>query len=252
MGKWVMPLAKYKYGPLFGVVDSWHPNGHRGTDYNGFGKGTKLFAVNDGTIVVNEWSNGLGNVVVVAVPVVIKGEKKAAYFGYCHLDKPSPLPVGTRVKSGQVIGGAGTTGKFSSGVHLHLTLSFEKRGVFAGKVYDADKFIKTQIKLQEAAPAAPAAPATQVSTPAAAPAPVVESKPASPSVPSAKLVKPELKGTLKKGSKGGAVKYLQQQLGLPIDGVFGMSTHNAVVALQAKKKLTADGIVGPLTWKAIK
>lgn len=97
------------------------------------------------------------------------------------------------------------------------------------------------------APVTPVVPAAPVAAPVT---PVVESKPAAAPV-AQKLAKPALKGTLKKGSKGGAVKYLQQQLGLPIDGVFGPSTHTAVVALQKKHKLVADGIVGPLTWKAI-
>jgi murein DD-endopeptidase MepM/ murein hydrolase activator NlpD len=155
---WRMPLdGKYAYGPKFGVVDSWHPNGHRGTDYNGFKEGTKLFAVNNGTIVVNKWSDGLGNVVVLKV-----GGK---YFGYCHMVKPSPLKVGTVVKAGDVVGQAGTTGKFSSGTHLHLTLAVTPDGVFAGKVYDADAFLKQKIaeqkavakaKAKEAAKAAPA------------------------------------------------------------------------------------------------
>lgn len=138
---WMMPLkGKYKYGPLFGVVDSWHPNGHRGTDYNGFKAGTPLYAVNDGVIVVNKFSSVLGNVVVLQV-----GKH---FFGYCHLDKPSPLKVGTKVKSGTVVGGAGTTGSASSGVHLHFTLSLLKEGVFGGKVYDADAFLKKVIKVQ--------------------------------------------------------------------------------------------------------
>lgn len=162
MAKWVMPLAKYKYGPLFGVVDSWHPNGHRGTDYNGFKAGEKLFAVSRGTIVMNQFSKVLGNIVVLRVMTLVKGEKKAIYFGYCHLVKPSPLAIGTVVNAGDVIGGAGTTGSASSGVHLHLTLSFDKNGVIGGKVYDADKFIKQKIKEAEkeaaAIAAAPAAP----------------------------------------------------------------------------------------------
>jgi murein DD-endopeptidase MepM/ murein hydrolase activator NlpD len=141
MSKWTMPLKKgYKYGPLFGVVDTWHPNGHRGTDYNGFAGGAPLLAVNDGVIVVNKFSAVLGNVVVLQV-----GKH---FFGYCHLDKPSPLKVGAKVTSGQVIGGAGTTGSASSGVHLHLTLSLLKEGVFGGKVYDADAFLKKVIASQ--------------------------------------------------------------------------------------------------------
>jgi peptidoglycan hydrolase-like protein with peptidoglycan-binding domain len=68
-----------------------------------------------------------------------------------------------------------------------------------------------------------------------------------------KLAKPALKGELTIGSKGATVKYLQQQLGLPIDGVFGESTRKAVVAFQKKhKEITKpDGIVGQLTWKAL-
>lgn len=167
---WRLPLdGKFSYGPKFGVVDSWHPNGHRGTDYNGFKAGTKYFAVNNGTIVVNKWSDGIGWVVVLKV-----GGK---YFGYCHMNKQSPLKVGTAVKAGDVVGTAGTTGKFSSGVHLHFTLSTTPEGVFAGKVYDADAFLKQKIaeqkavakakakeaaKAEAAAPAAPAAPAKKV------------------------------------------------------------------------------------------
>jgi hypothetical protein len=100
-----------------------------------------------------------------------------------------------------------------------------------------------------AAPVVPAAPAVQAVV--APVTPVVESVPVVAAPVAQKLAKPVLKGNFKKGSKGEQVKYLQQQLGLPIDGVFGQSTHVAVVALQKKKKLVADGIVGPLTWKAI-
>lgn len=165
---WTMPLkGKYNYGPLFGVVDNWHPNGHRGTDYNGFKGGTPLLAVNDGVIVVNKFSAVLGNVVVL--------QTGKQFWGYCHLDKPSPLKVGTKVVSGQTIGGAGTTGSASSGVHLHLTLSLLKDGVFGGKVYDADAFLKKAIAGQKAAAAKAAQPAAPV-------APVVAETPAAPKV----------------------------------------------------------------------
>ena len=166
---WQMPLqGKFNYGPKFGVVDEWHPRGHRGTDYNGFKAGTKLFAVNNGEIVVNQWSDAIGWVVVLKV-----GGK---FFGYCHLNKQSPLKVGTQVKGGDVVGGAGTTGKYSSGVHLHFTLGTDKNAVFAGKVYDADAFIKKKMVEQKAAAKArakekaKAAAATPAAPVAAAPA----------------------------------------------------------------------------------
>ena len=65
---------------------------------------------------------------------------------------------------------------------------------------------------------------------------------------------------LKKGDKGDAVKALQTLLigygykmtnngkNYGVDGDFGLATQNAVIAYQAKKGLTADGIVGPATW----
>ena len=147
MYNWRLPLDKFNRGPKFGVVDSWHPNGHRGTDYNGFAAGYPCKAVGDGEVVLNQFSKVLGNIVVIKVG--------KWFFGYCHLVKPSPLKVGTKVKSGDVVGGAGTTGSASSGVHLHFTLSLEQNGVIGGKVYDAHEFI---IKMKAAEDKAKAAP----------------------------------------------------------------------------------------------
>jgi len=61
---------------------------------------------------------------------------------------------------------------------------------------------------------------------------------------------------LKMGSQGPAVTKLQQylnQLGVqvPVDGVFGMDTRTAVLAVQQRLKVTSDGIVGPNTWAAL-
>jgi len=150
MGTWQYPIAKFKRGPVFGVVDSWHPNGHRGTDLNGFKEGTPTVAVQDGKIVVNKWSDGLGNCVVLEVEATWKGEPKKIYFGFAHGSKPSPHKVGTKVKAGDLILAAGTTGKFSSGTHCHYTLSLTKDGLFAGRVYDAHAYLARRIKEQEA------------------------------------------------------------------------------------------------------
>ena len=57
--------------------------------------------------------------------------------------------------------------------------------------------------------------------------------------------------TLKLGSKGDAVKKLQQLLNHTVDGNFGPKTDKAVRDFQAKNKLTVDGIVGNNTWKAL-
>lgn len=58
------------------------------------------------------------------------------------------------------------------------------------------------------------------------------------------------------GSKGNDVKYIQQRLNqygcrVSANGVFDWKTKKAVMQFQKKKKLDADGIVGPATYKAL-
>lgn len=98
-------------------------------------------------------------------------------------------------------------------------------------------------------PAAPAKPAVPVN-PQITDAVTVPAVPATPAAP-AKIPNPGYTTPLKKGLRGTRVAYLQQQLGLPVTRTFDDATEQAVKKLQQKKKLTADGIVGPLTWKAI-
>ena len=135
MSNWRLPFPKVAdpFGSHSPERKAMGLGPHRGCDYNGFRAGTALPAVGDGVITLNKWSDVLGWVVVLKV-----GKH---YFGYCHLNKQSPLKVGTAVKSGQSVGGAGTSGSASSGVHLHFTLSLLPEGVFAGRVYDAHGFL---------------------------------------------------------------------------------------------------------------
>ena len=62
---------------------------------------------------------------------------------------------------------------------------------------------------------------------------------------------------LKQGSKGAEVKEVQRRLKAwgyyngNADGVFGAGTKAAVVAFQKKNGLTADGVVGASTYKAL-
>ena len=62
---------------------------------------------------------------------------------------------------------------------------------------------------------------------------------------------------LKQGSKGSEVKEVQRRLKLwgyydgAVDGVFGAGTKKAVIAFQKKNGLTADGVVGKATYKAL-
>lgn len=55
--------------------------------------------------------------------------------------------------------------------------------------------------------------------------------------------------TLKKGSKGKAVKIWQIIVGVEADGDFGSKTKTATIEFQRKYKLAQDGIVGENTWK---
>ena len=71
--------------------------------------------------------------------------------------------------------------------------------------------------------------------------------------------KPHQEPTVRMGSKGEAVQIAQfllsaQGFGLAphqVDGNFGQATHDAVVRFQRAHKLTADGVVGPGTWKQL-
>ena len=68
--------------------------------------------------------------------------------------------------------------------------------------------------------------------------------------------------TVKKGSKGDAVRGVQEEFqyrnlsgdptkGPQIDGIFGPITDAAVRGFQEALEITVDGIVGPVTWRAL-
>lgn len=56
--------------------------------------------------------------------------------------------------------------------------------------------------------------------------------------------------TIKKGSKGNAVKVWQIIIGTTADGIFGSGTESMTKTWQKNHGLTADGIVGKNSWKA--
>jgi peptidoglycan hydrolase-like protein with peptidoglycan-binding domain len=58
--------------------------------------------------------------------------------------------------------------------------------------------------------------------------------------------------SLKRGAEGPRVVQVQRWLGISADGIFGPGTRRAVKRFQRSHGLTADGIVGPVTWSALK
>jgi peptidoglycan DL-endopeptidase CwlO len=57
---------------------------------------------------------------------------------------------------------------------------------------------------------------------------------------------------LKRGAKGPRVAFVQKVLGLHVDRIYGKQTKRAVKRFQRRHGLTADGIVGPATWRALR
>ena len=117
---------------------------HSGVDW-ARPEGTFIPAIASGTIVLQQWSDVLGNVSVLRV---MDKDKKLAYVGFCHLAKPG-LEVGTKVKEGDIVGLIGGGKKFpsgsaSSGGHLHLTVGREIKSVFGptSVKFDPIEFIK--------------------------------------------------------------------------------------------------------------
>jgi Transglycosylase-like domain/Putative peptidoglycan binding domain len=56
---------------------------------------------------------------------------------------------------------------------------------------------------------------------------------------------------VKRGDRGAAVLSIQRELGVTADGVFGPMTERAVKRFQRRQELVPDGIVGPLTRSAL-
>lgn len=56
---------------------------------------------------------------------------------------------------------------------------------------------------------------------------------------------------VKRGSRGPAVARLQRALGITADGIFGPATKRAVKSFQRRNGLAVDGIAGPATWHAL-
>ena len=118
----------------FGISDPWgcaascgRSSPHRGLDIPK-GVGTPIHAVADGVVVERNWTNCIGNAVALRHP-------DGWYSGYIHMQGQSPLPEGTHVRRGQVIGHVGNTGTCTTGPHLHLSIGTTPNHYYVGWVY---------------------------------------------------------------------------------------------------------------------
>jgi len=90
--------------------------GHEGTDLM-TPAGTPEYAVTDSTVVPVTGSNGNGWNTLGGYTVMLRAAysvgpvREGDLFYYAHLDQESALPLGTRVRAGQMVGYAGDTGQ---------------------------------------------------------------------------------------------------------------------------------------------
>ncbi len=92
---------------------------HQGIDIVGPGSGDiagdKIYAADDGTVIVSKYNSSYGNYVIID-----HGGKISTC--YAHMSSRA-VSVGAKVKRGQVIGYVGSTGS-STGYHLHFEVRF--------------------------------------------------------------------------------------------------------------------------------
>jgi len=121
MAKYFEPFPANTRNDEFGNLAPYR-NGrpHRGQDWSPK-ELSPIKAITDGTVFLNEWSDGLGW-------FVVHSAKDGMWVLYAHLAKQSPLEKQSKVVGGEtVIGNVGggkktPSGSFSTGAHLHLSI----------------------------------------------------------------------------------------------------------------------------------
>ncbi|MDJ0337486.1 M23 family metallopeptidase [Cryobacterium sp. PH31-O1] len=135
-GAYMFPFSPSTITARWGVVDAWHPNGHRGLDFAP-GDRAPIPSVAGGVVVRNEWNSALGNILLV--------DHQDGYFsGYCHMVSRSPIGKGSTVQRGTIVGNVGTTGTATSGPHLHLTIGSTSSNPASGATIDPEPFIRAR------------------------------------------------------------------------------------------------------------
>lgn len=137
--------GRFEKRESFKVGNVWTLPFHYGIDWAA-PAGTPIYAAHDGTVTKSGWDNtayGGGN------ELQLTSGDWATW--YLHMQKPSALKVGAKVKRGDLIGYVGSTG-LSTGPHLHFEL------------HHKGKAVNPQPHLDMKAPAKPAPAAEQIVT----------------------------------------------------------------------------------------
>ena len=144
MAEFMFPFPESALTGHFGkvrTINGKKTSPHRGTDW-GVKRGTPIPAVSEGSVKLVQYSKVLGWVLV---QTVYGNDKKTRYVGYCHMKIKPTLKLGARLKMGQTIGLVDTEG-YSTGPHLHATLSTTVKGVFYGTVLDLYKYLSENVE----------------------------------------------------------------------------------------------------------
>ena len=163
----VFPESKIPKNGEFGNHASFRSNVHRGVDF-ALPAGTLIPSFTSGTVVITQWSDVLGWVVVVE-------DIKGTFWGYCHMRAASSRKIGDKVVAGEtILGAVGNTGSASQGAHLHHTYGTTRDSVFHGVTSDPIVALKIRVAREkpvkvEAPVAAPEAPKAAEKAPVAAP-----------------------------------------------------------------------------------
>jgi CHAP domain/Putative peptidoglycan binding domain len=192
-------------------------------------------------------------------PVIKAKPGDVAFFDWNHDHNPdhTGLIVKVDVKRKRVLTIEGNTGSKNLSNGGAVMKQWRSMSVIIGVGRPAYQ----SATIAPAAPVAAVTPTVPVVAPVVAPQPVAIQEPVvsvistpAPVVTPSVIINPGYGGHLiQAGSKDTArVKYIQQQLHHVVDGIFDTDTVVVVKSFQRKHSLTADGIVGPKTWAALK
>ncbi|WP_246201552.1 M23 family metallopeptidase [Streptomyces alboniger] len=112
-GRFALPLRRrFRVSARYGIRGDWLAGHHTGIDL-AVPRGTPVYAVGAGVVVLARWSGAYGNAVTVRM-------RDGRYAVYAHLSRIH-VQQGTRVRAGGRIGSSGATGR-ATGPHLHLEI----------------------------------------------------------------------------------------------------------------------------------